>query len=121
MQKRLLLLPVVWGAFGIGLVLGLNYLFGPLINNIPYATNDKPIAGSYLPALFFVAAALLGMFALSFYSLGIWNIDLSSRKSKTDLGALAVLLVSGVFIFTTAIALFPIIAVLVYFLATNIE
>lgn len=121
MQRRVLLLPVIWGAFGIGEVLALSYFFGPIINNIPYATNDKPIGGSYLPALFFNAATLLGVFALSLYALGIWNIDLSNRKTRIDLIALGVLLTSGILIFTTAIALFPIIVVLLYFMATNIE
>ena len=121
MQKRLLLLPVILGSFGIGEVLVLNYFFGPILSNFPYAPNDKPIGGSYLPALFFNAATLLGVFALSLYALGIWNIDLSNRKTRIDLIALGVLLVSGTLIFTTPIALFPIIVVLLYFLATNIE
>ena len=121
MQKRLLLLPLIWGAFGIGDVFVLNYFFGPILSNFPYSPNDKPIGGSYLPALFFNTATLLGVFALSLYALGIWNVDLSNRKTRIDLVALGVLLASGLLIFTTGLALFPIIVVLLYFMATNIE
>ena len=121
MQKRLLLLPIIWGAFGIGEVLVLNYFFGPISSKFPYSPNDKPIGGSYLPALFFNASTLLGVFALSLYALGIWNIELSNRKTRIDLIAIGVLLVSGILIFTTPLGLFPIIVVLLYFMATNIE
>ena len=50
MQKRILMLPLIWGVFGVGEVLGLTYLFGPIVN-VQYPQNDKPIGGSYLPAL----------------------------------------------------------------------
>ena len=121
MQRRLFLLPLVWGAFGIGEVLILNYLFGPVASNVAYPSNDKPIAGSYLPALFFNFGALVALLGFSLYSLGIWDIDFSNRKVRTDIAALAVMFVSGVLIFSSALFLFPLTAALVYFLATNIE
>ncbi len=121
MQKRILALPLVWAAFGIGEVLALNYLFGPIVNDLPYASNDKPIGGSYLPVLFFNVAALFAMFGLSLWSLGFWNIDLSSRKTRIDFAALAVVLVSGVLLFYTPIAFFTVIVALIYLLAVNID
>jgi predicted membrane channel-forming protein YqfA (hemolysin III family) len=121
LQKRVLLLPIIWGAYGLGEVFGLSYIFGPILSNIPYISNDKPIAGSYLPALFFNVTALLVMIAFSLYALGVWNIDLTNPKSQRDLGALIVMLISGVLIFTNALFLFPLVGSLVYFLATNID
>ena len=121
MQKRILMLPLIWGVFGIGEVLGLTYLFGPLATNVPYPPNDKPIGGSYLPVLFFNVAAMLTVLALSFFALGIWNIDFSNRKVRTDIVALAVMSVSGLLVFYYAIFLFPLAVALVYFLATNID
>jgi hypothetical protein len=121
LQRRVLLLPLIWGAFGLGEVLVLNYLFGPIVNNIPFPANDKPIGGSYLPTLFFNFAALLAVIGLSLYSLGIWNIDFSSRKVRTDLVALGVMFASGILVFYYAIFLFPLAGSLVYFLATNID
>ena len=114
-------MPLVWAAFGIGEVLALNYLFGPIVNDLPYASNDKPIGGSYLPVLFFNVAALFAMFGLSLWSLGFWNIDLSSRKTRIDFAALAVVLVSGVLLFYTPIAFFTVIVALIYLLAVNID
>jgi hypothetical protein len=114
------MLPIIWGVFGIGEVLGLTYLFGP-IANVQFPTNDKPIGGSYLPALFFNIAAMLAVLGLSLYSLGIWSIDFSNRKVRTDLIALGVMLVSGFLVFYYAIFLFPLAVALVYFLATNID
>ena len=121
LQIRILLLPLIWGAFGIGEVLALNYLFGPVASNIPYPANDKPIGGSYLPVLFFNVGALVAVISFSLYSLGIWNIDFSSRKVRTDLVALGVMSASGVLVFYYAIFLFPLAVGLVYFLATNLE
>ena len=121
LQLRILLLPLIWGVFGIGEVVALNYLFGPVATNVPYPANDKPIGGSYLPVLFFNFAALVAVIGLSLYSLGIWNIDFSSRKVRTDLVALAVMFVSGILVFYYALFLFPLAVALVYFLATNIE
>ena len=121
MQIRILLLPLIWGAFGIGEVLALNYLFGPVASNIPYPANDKPIGGSYLPVLFFNVGALVAVISFSLYSLGIWNIDFSSRKVRTDITALGIMFASGILVFYYAIFLFPLAGALVYFLATNIE
>ena len=121
LQRRILILPLIWGAYGIGEVLILNFLYGPLVNNIPFPANDKPIGGSYLPVLFFNFAALIALLGFSLYSLGIWNIDLSSRKVRADFVALGVMFASGILVFYYAIFLFPLAAALVYFLATNIE
>ena len=122
MQKRILMLPLIWGVFGIGEVLGLTYIFGtPIINNIPFPPNDKPIGGSYLPALFFNVAAILAVLGLSLYALGVWNVDFSNRKVRTDLVALGVMLASGFLVFYYAIFLFPLAVALVYFLATNVQ
>ena len=122
MQRRLLVLPLLWGAYGIGEVLILTYLFGPVAPaSSSYPSNDKPIGGSYLPVLFFNFAALLVLLGFSLYSLGIWNIDLSSRKVRTDLAALGIMFASGVLIFSYPIFLFPLAVSLVYFLATNID
>jgi hypothetical protein len=120
-QKRILMLPIIWGAYGIGEVLALPYIFGPLITNIPYAPNDKPISGSYLPALAFNVAALLAMLGFSLYALRIWNVDLSNPKFRRDVVALGVLFVSLGLVFYLPILLFPAIVALVYFLATNID
>ncbi len=121
MQKRILLLPVIWGVFGIGLVEGLTFIFGPILNHIPYAIDDKPIGGSYLPALFFVTASLIAVIAFSLYSLGVWEVNLSDRKTRIDLSALGIMTISGLLIFTSALFLAPLIVTLVYFMATNIE
>jgi hypothetical protein len=115
------MLPLIWGVFGIGEVLGLTYLFGPIATNVPYSPNDKPIGGSYLPALFFNVAAMLAVLGLSLYALGIWNIDFSNRKVRTDIVALGVMFASGLLVFYYAIFLFPLAVALVYFLATNID
>jgi hypothetical protein len=121
MQRRIIMLPLIWGVFGIGEVLGLTYLFGPIATNVPYPPNDKPIGGSYLPALFFNVAAMLAVLGLSLYALGIWNIDFSNRKVRTDIAALGVMFVSGLLVFYYGIFLFPLAVALVYFLATNID
>ena len=121
MQRRILLLPLIWGAFGIGEVLGLSFLYGPIIASIPFPGNDKPIGGAYLPVLFFNFAALIIVIGLSLYSLGIWNVDFSNRKVKIDIIALGVMLASGISIFYYAIFLFPLAVALVYFLATNVD
>ena len=116
------MLPLIWGVFGIGEVLGLTYIFGtPIINNIPFPPNDKPIGGSYLPALFFNVSAMLAVLGLSLYALGIWNVDFSNRKVKADLAALGVMFVSGFLVFYYGIFLFPLAVALVYFLATNVQ
>ena len=101
--------------------MALNYLFGPIADSIPFPANDKPIGGSFLPVLFFNFAMLMILIALSLYSLGIWNIDMSSRKGRTDAMALGVMFVSGIFIFSYAILLFPLVITVIYLLATNID
>jgi len=125
MQKRVLLLPLIWGAYGIGLVVVLNYLLGPIFNDLAtifhYSGNDKPIGGSYLPALFFNVAALFAMIGFSLWALGIWSVNLSDPKIRRDLAAMGVLLGSGFLVFYNAIFVFSLLAALVYFLATNIE
>jgi len=121
LQRRILLLPLIWGIFGLGEVVVLTYLYGPIATNLPLPSNDKPIGGSYLPALFFNFAALMVMIGLSLYSLGIWNVDFSSRKGRTDFVALGVMFASGILVFYYAIFLFPLAVALVYFLATNVE
>jgi len=65
LQRRILLLPLIWGLFGIGDVLALTYLYGPILGSIPFPANDKPIGGSYLPVLFFNFAALMAVIGLS--------------------------------------------------------
>ena len=124
MQKRVLLLPIIWGAYGILVVGGLNYLLGPImvdLANFNCPGNDKPIGGSYLPALFFNVAGLFLVLGLSLWALGIWTIDLSSPKTKRDLGAMAVMLGSGFLVFYNPVFLAPLAGSLIYFLATNIE
>jgi len=121
LQRRILLLPLIWAVFGIGEVLGLTYLYGTVATGIPYPANDKPIGGSYLPALFFNFAALVAVIGFSLYSLGIWSVDFSNRKVRTDIIALGVMFASGILVFYYAIFLFPLAVALVYFLATNIE
>lgn len=124
MQKRILFLPIIWAAYGIGEVAILTYLLGPIVSdlaNIGYLGNDKPIGGSYLPALFFNVASLLVMLGFSLWALGVWDIDTSNPRFKRDMVALGVMLGSGFLVFYAAIFLFPLIASLVYLLATNIE
>jgi hypothetical protein len=121
MQKRILLLPLIWGGYGLSEVYGLSYLFGPILNSLPYPQNDKPISGSFLPALAFNVGALLILIGLSLYSLGVWNIDFSNRKTRIDLVVLTITIGSLFLLFYNPIFLFPAIASLVYLLATNIE
>ena len=121
MQKRILLLPIVWGAYGLAEVFGLSYIFGPLLSNIPYAPNDKPISGSYLPALAFNVIALFVMVGLSLYALGIWNVDFSNPKLRRDLVALGILFGSVFLVFYFPIFVFSAAISLIYLLATNID
>ena len=121
MQKRILLLPLVWGAFGISEVLVVNYLLGSVVNSLPYPTNDKPIGGSYLPVLAFNVIAILIMIGLSLYSLGIWNIDWTNRKTRAEFVALGVLFGSLMAVFYYPIFLSSAAVALVYLLASNIE
>ncbi len=93
MEKRLLLLPLAWVVFGLGEVYGLRFLLG----------------------------AVLGILAVSLYSLGVWNIDLSRRKDKADLGALLVLVIGGLLLWYVPLSFFFVVAAIVYLLAVNIE
>ena len=121
MRKRLLLLPAVWLAFGVGEIFALRYLLGSIAGIAPTSPNDKPIGGSVLPVLFFNMAVLLGVVAVSLYSLGKWNLDLAGRKTRMDLVALGVLLASGLLLWYSPIVFFPLVISLIYFLAVNVE
>jgi hypothetical protein len=121
LEKRLLILPLAWVVFGLGEVYGLRFLLGPIVNIAPTISNDKPIGGSIFPVLFFNVAAVLGVLAVSLYSVGVWSIDLSKRKDKADLGALLVLVTGGVLLWYVPLAFFFVVASIVYLLAVNIE
>jgi hypothetical protein len=121
LEKRVLLLPLAWVVFGLGEVYGLRFLLGPIINIAPTISNDKPIGGSIFSVLFFNVAAVLGVLAVSLYSLGVWSIDLSRRKDKADLGALLVLVTGGLLLWYVPLAFFFVVASIVYLLAVNIE
>ncbi len=121
LEKRLLILPLAWVVFGLGEVYGLRFLLGPIVNIAPTISNDKPIGGSIFPVLFFNVAAVLGVLAVSLYSVGVWSIDLSKRKDKADLGALLVLVTGGLLLWYVPLAFFFVVASIVYLLAVNIE
>jgi hypothetical protein len=121
LERRLLILPLAWVVFGLGEVYGLRFLLGPIVNIAPTISNDKPIGGSIFPVLFFNVAAVLGVLAVSLYSVGVWSIDLSKRKDKADLGALLVLVTGGLLLWYVPLAFFFVVASIVYLLAVNIE
>jgi len=121
LEKRLLLLPVAWAVFGLGEVYGLRFLLGPIVNIVPTVSNDKPIAGSIFPVLFFNVAAVLAVLAASLYSLGIWSVDLSKNKDKADLGALLTLIVAGLLLWYWPPSFFFVVVAIVYLLAVNVE
>jgi hypothetical protein len=121
LQKRILVLPIAWGVFGIGLVYALQILFGNIVNIAPTPANDKPIGGSVLPALFFTSAAILGIIAITLIGVGFWTFDLSTKRNRADLVALAVLLGSGFLFWYTPLTFFPAIVALVYFMAAGID
>jgi hypothetical protein len=121
LERRLLLLPAAWAIFGLGVVYGLRYFLGPIVDIAPTISNDKPIGGSIYPVLFFDVAAVLGILAVSLFSLGIWNIDLARNKDKADLGALVVLVGSGLLFWYWPPSLFFAIISIIYLLAVNIE
>jgi hypothetical protein len=121
LQRRVLFLPLIWGAYGLGEVYGLSWIFGPILNSLPFASNDKPISGSYLPALAFNTAMLLAVISLSLYALGIWNIDLSNPKTKRDLGALIIAIACLGLVFYFPILLAGAAVALIYLMAVNIE
>lgn len=116
-----MILPIIWGAYGLGEVIILTYLFGPILNSLPYIPNDKPIGGSYFPALFFNVAAFLAMIGLSLWATGLMTVDWTNPKTKREVGALAVLCGSGFLVFYVPIFLAPLVVSLVYLLAVNIE
>lgn len=121
LQKRILLLPLIWGIFGIADVVAVTYLFGSVVNSLPYPPNDKPIGGSLLPVLAFNVIAILVVIGLSLYSLGIWSIDWTSRKTRIELVAVGVLFGSLMAVFYAPIFVFPAVVALVYLLAVNID
>jgi hypothetical protein len=116
-----MLLPVIWGAFGIGEVLFLQYLLNPITSTFPEPVNDKPISGSLLPFLFVSTAMVLIVLGVSLYSIGYWEPTFSTRKAKIDITVLAIFVVSGLLIFYTPFALFPLVLTGFYFLAANVE
>jgi hypothetical protein len=121
LQRRLLILPVVWALYGLLLVYGIQYLLGTIPENLPYPTNDKPIGGSALPVLFFNVTAILGVVLVTLYSTGFWKPNLSSRRSKIELGSVGVLLFSGFMLWYNGVFLFPAMASVVVLMATNLE
>ena len=121
MERRLLLLPVIWGAFGIGEALSLQYLLSPITPSLPVTSNDKPITGSLLPFLFLSTAMVLIVLGVSLYSIGYWEPNFKTKKAKIDLTVLAILIISGLLIFYTPFALFPLVLAGFYLLAVNIE
>jgi len=121
LQKRLIILPIAWGAFGLGEVLALKFLFGSILDIVPTVPNDKPIGGSVLPVLFFNSAVILGIIASTLYAVGFWKADLSSRKTRIELAALAVFLGSGFLLWYTAAALVTGVVALLFLLAVNVE
>jgi hypothetical protein len=121
LERRLMLLPLIWGAFGIGEVLTLQYLLNPISSAFPAPANDKPISGSLLPFLFISTAMVLIVLGVSLYSIGYWEPKLSTRKAKIDIAVLTIFVVSGLSIFYTPFALFPLVLTGFYFLAVNLE
>ena len=116
-----MLLPVIWGAFGIGEVLFLQYLLNPITSTFPTGSNDKPIGGSLLPFLFLSTAMVLIVLGVSLYSIGYWEPNFKTKKAKIDLTVLSILIISGLLIFYTPFALFPLVLAGLYLLAVNIE
>src|ERR1700756_3802330 len=104
LEKRLLILPIAWATFGLGLVYGLRFLLGPIANIVPTVQNDKPIGGAIFPVLFYSVAMVLGVLSVSLYSVGVWNPDFSKRKDRADLTALTVLIAGGLLLWYMPIA-----------------
>ncbi len=98
-----------------------TYLFGSVLNSLPYPPNDKPIGGSYLPVLAFNVIAILIVLGLSLYSLGVWSIDWTNRKTRVEFVALGVLFGSVMAVFYYPIFVFSAVVALVYLLASNID
>lgn len=121
MQRRVLILPIAWVLYGLGEVFALGYLLGPIADIAPIGANDKPIGGSVLPVLFFNASAILGIVLVTLFVVGFWKPDLSSRRSRIELGAVAVVLGSGFMLWYNAVFLFTAVGGVVALLAVNIE
>ena len=121
LEKRLFLLPIAWVIFGLGLVYGLRFLLGPIVNIVPTVPNDKPIGGAIFPVLFYSVAMVLGVLSVSLYSVGVWNPDFSKRKDRADLTALTVLIAGGLLLWYLPIAFAFVIGAIVYLLAVNID
>lgn len=116
-----MLLPLIWGGFGIGEVLTLRYILDQTSLAFPTPVNDKPISGSLLPFLFISTTMVLIVLGLSLYSMGYWEPTLSTRKAKIDISVLSIFVISGLSIFYTPFALFPLVLTGFYFLAVNLE
>lgn len=101
----------------------LTYLFGPIINNVPFTSNDKPIGGAVLPVLAFESIALLLVIAFSLYSIGYWQFDFTNRRSNIELIAFAALLIGGLLLWTPGIVVGVVLLVgsLIYLMATHID
>lgn len=121
MEKRLALLPVSWAAFGLAMPYGLRALLGPIVNIVPTVPNDKPIGGAVFPVLFYSAAMVLVVLSVSFYSVGVWNVNLSKRKDQADLTAVGAVLAGGFLLWYSPIGFFLVILAIIYLLAVNIE
>ncbi|OLE90136.1 MAG: hypothetical protein AUF79_10930 [Crenarchaeota archaeon 13_1_20CM_2_51_8] len=80
-----MLLPAIWGAFGIGEVLVLQYLLNAITPAFPTPGNDKPISGSLLPFLFISTAMVLIVLGVSLYSIGYWEPNLATPRSPSFL------------------------------------
>lgn len=112
---------MAWVLFGLGLVYGLRFLLGPIVNIVPTVPNDKPIGGAIFPVLFYSTAMILGVLSISLYSVGVWKPDFSRRKDQADLIALAVLLVGGLSLWYAPIGFAFVIGAIIYLLAVNID
>lgn len=121
MEKRLVILPIAWAAFGLAMPYGLRALLGPIVNIVPTVPNDKPIGGAVFPVLFYSAAMVLVVLSVSFYSVGVWNLNFSRRKDQADLTALAAVLVGGFLLWYSWIGFLLVILGIIYLLAVNIE
>ena len=121
LERRLLILPIIWALYGVYLFYGLQYLLGPLVNNVPFNPNDKPIGGSVLPVLFFNVASIIGIISITLWSVGYWNPNLSSTQSKIELGAVGVFLASGFLVWYSGVFLFTGVAAVVALMAVNIN
>jgi len=121
LERRVLVLPIAWGLYGLVLVFGIQTILGPIANNIPYGPNDKPIGGSVLPLLFFNVAAILGIVLVTRYAVGYYNPDLSTGKARIELGAVGAFLLSGFMVWYSPIFVFSAVAAVVSLMATTID